>query len=478
MFLQSMTAHSISSDPPEIRRKLEALQHQHEVIENLRSRINVAQLECARLETELSEYRASVAPIRRCPQELLLMFFEYHTCKNPRLIRNVLLVCKQWYELAISSPRLWNRIPINFDSDWDLKSACESIEKRLEQCLKFSGTLPLELDFDFSELIPPQNQIESKIWEDISKYIQEDGFRAFDTWVSDLNVDLLNDPAVISICQPHHIFGLLKILMGKDGGIMSRWGTLRVELPDDSELALDILELFSYATPSLVRLQIKYMRAEYASILGGEFPDLSALEHLEVSSAADLKLFKSNPTLMQTLTFLDMQSCDPSILTPFTRLQELEVICWVADRLEEDSFSHGVVDLPALRRLSVRGVVPNFGTLKFRVPVLDELHLSRGYIENPFIYPKVQASRISWEVERGWSWISKWTLDRVRLDLRAILLQYRSATELRLSSRWKEGILALVQELKSDGTWLSALRVINLEAEDGTISETIEVQEL
>ncbi|KIM32541.1 hypothetical protein M408DRAFT_182939 [Serendipita vermifera MAFF 305830] len=112
-----MATHSTPADPPEICRKLEALQHQYKITEDLCSRIKDAQLECARLETEISEYRASVAPIRRFPQELLLMFFEYYICENPRIIRHLLPVCKQWYELAIPFSRLYG---MTSQSDWKL----------------------------------------------------------------------------------------------------------------------------------------------------------------------------------------------------------------------------------------------------------------------------------------------------------------------------------------------------------------------
>ncbi|KIM32546.1 hypothetical protein M408DRAFT_19946 [Serendipita vermifera MAFF 305830] len=474
-----MATHSTSSDPPEIRKKLEVLQLQHELIEKLRSRISTAELECVRLETEILEYRASVAPIRRCPQELLLMFFKYYTYENPRLIRRLLLVCKQWYELAISSPRLWNRIPIEFNPEWDVESACDLIKKRLEKCIDLSGSLPLELSLDFGNFVSPEELIRSKIHGDLLDYIQIDEYDAFDAWADSLNVDLLNDPEVMSACQTHHLYELLRILIGEDGDIMAQWGTLRLDLPTDPELAVGIMELFSHATPSLVRLTINHirdMRGDFVSLTGIIFPDLSALEHLEVSNGTDLQIFKLNPPSMQNLTFKDMKSCDASIFTPFTRLQQLDVHSWPDYPSEGYALSRGIVHLPELRRLSIRGPVIDFGTFEFHVPVLDKLHLSRSHVKASCIYPKVQSSRISWGLEDVWA--SNWTSDKIKLDIRAILLQYRSATELQLPSRLREMVLALLKELKSDDTWLSALRFINLEAEDGTVLETIEVQEI
>ncbi|KIM20849.1 hypothetical protein M408DRAFT_30048 [Serendipita vermifera MAFF 305830] len=474
--LIQMATHSTPADPPEICRKLEALQHQYKIIEDLRSRIRNAHLECARLETEISEHRASVAPIRRCPQELLLMFFEYYICENPRLIRHLLPVCKQWYELAISSPRLWNDVPIRLETDWDIESTCESIQKRLDKCIHFSGTASLELNLDFSGLIPPQGLIASQIREDVSKYTHPDGQDTLNEWISGLDVDLLNDPEVISACQPHHLFELLGNLIGDDGDIMPRWASLCLDLPQDPELALGILKLFSHPAPSLTHFQISWfedMHEAFSSLIGTIFPDLPGLEHLEVPSVADLEFFNFNPTLVQSLTFNRLTSCDPSIFTSFTRLQELVVHSWFTHRPEEGALSRGVIQLPELRRLVVRGVVPNFDTFEFRVPLLDELYLSRHYMTDPFTYPKVQASKIVWAIEGPWA--SQWTLDQIEPDIRAIILKYRSVTELQFPSRLKERILSLIRELKSDDTWLSALRLVSLRALDGTTSERIEV---
>ncbi|KIM32549.1 hypothetical protein M408DRAFT_183016 [Serendipita vermifera MAFF 305830] len=271
-----MTTRSTPSDPPEIRRKLESLQHQHEIIGNLRSRIKAAQLECARLETEIFEYRASVAPIQKCPQELIIMFFEYYTCENPRLIRHLLPVCKTWYELAISSPRLWNRIPIKFDSDWGIESTCDSIKKRLDKCLELSGTVPLELNLEFGELIPPQARILSQIREDLLSYTHSDGHEILDQWMGDLNSDFFIDPEVMVPHQPYHHFDLLGTLIGSYGDGMLYWASLRLDLPEDSELAIDILELFSHPTPNLTRLHVTCngdMHEIFNSLIGTVFPD-------------------------------------------------------------------------------------------------------------------------------------------------------------------------------------------------------------
>lgn len=165
------------------------------------------------------------------------------------------------------------------ETDWDVESTCESIQKRLDKCIHLSGTASLELNLDFSESIPPQDLTASQIRKEVSRYTHSDGQDTLEKWIHGLDVDFLSDSQVMPACQPPHLFELLWNLIGDDGNIMSRWVSLCLDLPQD----------------------------------------------------------------------------------------------------------------PELRRLVVRGVVPNFDTFEFRVPFLDELYLSRDYMTDACIYPKLHA---------------------------------------------------------------------------------------
>ena len=107
-----MPSRSTQADPPEIQQKIQALYAQNSLIKQIQSNLSAAQLERDRLEREIFEYRASVAPIQKCPEEVLLMIFELYSNYNPQLVTHLLPVCRHWYNIAVNAPQLWNHIGI------------------------------------------------------------------------------------------------------------------------------------------------------------------------------------------------------------------------------------------------------------------------------------------------------------------------------------------------------------------------------
>jgi hypothetical protein len=87
-------SNSCETDPPEILRRLESIQCQRALIDDLATRLKAAQLEHDHMERELNEYRASIAPIRKCPEEVLLMIFKSFADAAPELVAGLLQVCK------------------------------------------------------------------------------------------------------------------------------------------------------------------------------------------------------------------------------------------------------------------------------------------------------------------------------------------------------------------------------------------------
>src|SRR5450631_876186 len=110
--------YSSETDPPEIRRRLEQIRGQRALIDDLATRLKAAELEYDRMETDLNEYRASVAPIRKCPEEVLLMIFESFSKAAPELVAGLLEVCKRWRDIAANAPRLWTHIRIKIEPTW------------------------------------------------------------------------------------------------------------------------------------------------------------------------------------------------------------------------------------------------------------------------------------------------------------------------------------------------------------------------
>ncbi|KIM32559.1 hypothetical protein M408DRAFT_19959 [Serendipita vermifera MAFF 305830] len=255
--LKSMVAYSTQEDPPEIREKLEALQSQNGLIEELQLRLNAARLERDRLEREIDEYRTSIPSgpsyIHRCPKEVLMILFEFYTLENPRVVRRLLQVCREWYQLAISTPRLWNRIPVTPEYVWDMKSSCKDIYRRVGVCLQRSGSLPLELDLNFTNFESSRAKIREKIidcfWDDIQDIPTLSG------WAWNLPTEEIEEFKVIPACHPRHVLVVIRQLTGKTGDVMLRWGSLRLTLPEDPDVAI-LWKRLSFPTPRLSHMTL------------------------------------------------------------------------------------------------------------------------------------------------------------------------------------------------------------------------------
>lgn len=469
-----MVAHFLQSDPPEIRRKIQALFLQDKLIEELTSRLFSAQLERGRLEKEIYEYRASVAPIQKCPEEILGIVFEYYLLENPRLICRLLLVCRNWYKVTVSSPRLWNRIPIKFVLELDAKSTFKSVEKRVDQCLTLSKSTPLELDLDFSEFISPEAGVRNIICKFLSEYVAVDGMD-FKIWLESLCIE---EPEIITICQYNDALNLLNRMIGDNGEVMSRWRSLDLCLPDDPFLALKIIEHFKHATPNLVRLLIidTWALWDFSKPAEKLFPDLSSLQHFEVTNPIDLDFITPGYSSVHTLTFNDVTYWDPSILSRFTHLRKLEIEGWRYRQAELAPSVRTVVHLPELRQLIIKGLVLNFDNVEFQAPILDLLHLSRRHAPSFRIYPEVQAAQVHWGVVDD-SLISEWTYEYIKSEPYSILLKYNSAFHLQVPRFSKEITCGIIRELKTQPNWSSALKSVSFEGRSGVL-KTIEVDAL
>jgi F-box-like len=80
-------------------------------IEANQQTIQTPQEECQRLDA------AFVAPIHKCPHELLVMIFKHYLSNKPFLICRLLLVCKTWHTIAVGTPLFWTKIFINRHTD-------------------------------------------------------------------------------------------------------------------------------------------------------------------------------------------------------------------------------------------------------------------------------------------------------------------------------------------------------------------------
>src|ERR1700760_3745625 len=111
---------SVQEVPEDVARPLPDLEDINEKILSIKEKIKQLQIELyeavqtrGQLEIEVDKYRAAVAPIRRKPPEILAVFFEYYVELNTIHIRRLILVCKLWHQVGMSTPPLFTYIELN-----------------------------------------------------------------------------------------------------------------------------------------------------------------------------------------------------------------------------------------------------------------------------------------------------------------------------------------------------------------------------
>jgi hypothetical protein len=150
------------SDLPDfVLRKVELLRQQEARIFDLEDELLRLRRQRHELQVELSPYRqphtphAAVAPINRCPNEILQLIFEYDVksdfSRHPS-IRRLLLVCRSWLRLIMNSPGLWALIQIQ--DPWYIfeRRTQKSQAAYISACINRSKDAPLKLSLDLQYL--------------------------------------------------------------------------------------------------------------------------------------------------------------------------------------------------------------------------------------------------------------------------------------------------------------------------------------
>ncbi|KIM32556.1 hypothetical protein M408DRAFT_183049 [Serendipita vermifera MAFF 305830] len=478
-----MVVYSTQEDPPEIREKLEALQYQNNLVEELQFRLNAVQRERDRLEKEIDEYRMSAQSyIRKCPKEILMILFEFYTLENPRVVRRLLLVCKEWYQLAVSMPRLWNRIPINIDHVWDVTFSCNDISRRVEICLQRSGSLPLELDLDFTNF----ESSGAKICEKIIDSFQGSNADSWNIreWAYGLSTESIEGFEVLPVCHPQHVFALVEQLAGKTGDVMRRWGSLRLVLPGDGNLAAMVWKHLVYPTPHLSRMDLNGTHG--LTLVHGNhdfvgFPDLRALRHLGLDDLEDLDSLRLEVSSLSSFVVRYVQG-DISSLSRLANLHTLTLVGGYGVP-SDVPVQQTTLSLPRLRNLSVQWVIEGIQDIQFNIPKLECFDIFCPFLRLPrkANYARIQTERLSWRFDEiGLS--SNWE-DKIKVktsfssEIRSILTSYPNTSYFTFSSTFKGVVIEILRESNVNSALSSALRAVTFEGSLGDL-ETVVAQEI
>lgn len=370
------SAMSTESDPPGIRAKIEELKIQKKTVDELISRLEVAQLEILRLEREIVEYHASVAPIQNCPEEILHTIFELYTEHKPRLIANILGVCRRWYSIAINAPTLWNRIDVILPTTWDMQGATRKIDSMINLFLQRSISLPLHIRLDCSEIQPGSVLFSNHL----SDYLYG-AVPSLALYTVRLHVESWDTSAFTgtgSVCSPNHGYNTISLLVGEDGVHMKRWQTFELILTQETDMDDEVWRRLSYEAPNLIRLVTEDFYFDPDDRVKGLNPlsNMTSLKELTINgtmSHIDLIGVKETSLTFLSLGNVDLRAHHHSLL--LSRFVNLEHLMIVEKRGYHPSAvtSRIPITLPRLQILNVSS--PEHGSIQWTVPILQTLRI-------------------------------------------------------------------------------------------------------
>lgn len=130
--------------PPSTSAPSNSIPHLREAINTLESQMASLMNERRELETRLENAVRQQSPVQRLPGELLGSIFDigvHHMEEEDTLLLSTLmLVCKDWTEVALKTPVLWSRIII------DGPNSLPKARRKLSR----SGAVPLDISIQFS----------------------------------------------------------------------------------------------------------------------------------------------------------------------------------------------------------------------------------------------------------------------------------------------------------------------------------------
>lgn len=213
------------------------------------------------------------------PHDVLCIIFQYYA-KDDRPsepLEALLLVCKSWYNAALSHGILWSILGINIETPEDVEYWTSCVKRRLARC-SVDTLIDVEVDSTYT-------------------------------------VKRIKTPVFFEACGR-----LLIALAGDSGEIARRW---RRFAPNDAFMFLPprmMARCLSFPTPNLQELELDYLRGDFTIL-----PDTSSLEtcyirHLAISSFPNL-------SSVTNLT-IDVDKPDEEALSLAVNVVDLNIRNW------------------------------------------------------------------------------------------------------------------------------------------------------
>jgi hypothetical protein len=402
-----------SNVPEFIQRQIQQLYEQETRIVGLEAELSQLRKAHAELERDLAPYRvetrfaeiistqrislelSEVAPIRRCPDEILCLFFEsfvfphneyfdvshYH----PQICR-LLLVCRRWYTLVTNTAKLWTRIEVSVLNLFHIGFQ-KSQFPYIFACLDRSKNLPITVDLEMRDL-GHYDYITESLAQHAKVIVYEDECDLILQQIRDQDWDFH------SIWFDAKLDYVFERLIGADAEYIKRWETMTLRLPDEADIAIRVWNKLARGLKAVENVVIKNFPPTSPDIF---MPDFGTVKNFSLSYADDdaekppITGFGLSPS---TLEHLYIEVGNPSIdlaeLSHFQWLRTLRLFCTVS--INDGDLSRGLdfsVSLPHLETLNLSGNYSILARLRFDLPSLDLLMLGWGLgTPLPAIHPR------------------------------------------------------------------------------------------
>lgn len=330
------------------------------------------------------------APIHRCPADILYMIFHLYLAQDHQQIRILLLVCKDWNQFVMNSPKLWARLHIVDAYDLFSLRTRHSKKSYISACMERSCNLKLEVKLylqNFPDQFTLAREEFTKCALDVIPKAQHQEFqRIFD-----------NGPSYFTAKNyTIQVEQALERLVGPRGEHLKRWGMLNLTLPTTlfNNIRERIWRSLVNVTPSLAVFEIRNPPASWDGAFSGfpeaPYPDLSAAKKVTLHVAKPISHFHLSPAVLEHLIIMFENLSSLNELNHLTRLRELHLCGKVdSDPPQMDSL---VITLPRLQRLVLSGHYKSLALVKFGLPKLENLTLKFKGVLPPL--PEVSPTEI------------------------------------------------------------------------------------
>jgi hypothetical protein len=460
--------------PAEIRNKVAMLEHHRAEIKRLKQLIETSEQQCYLLESELAAYRASVAPIRKCPVEILAMIFRAYLEDNPRLIRRLILVCRLWHDLAHQTPDLWTNIPIVFDSTEEpTKYVVDSIKPRVAACIKYSRNLPLNIDLDLNNLSTSMGYIWNKARIFQNEYLQDISYRLrhdlFQHW-PEYEANLSHAP-----WNPIHIFELLAVLTGESKTNLKRWKSFSFTVPEGFTYGdvIPIWHSLAGPLPSLVSLSINHPQdSEFDTPRSMVFTGLKSLQHMTLDNTDNMSCLDITPTTLRDLdiALVEFRNLQGLRLDRFRFLRVLKIRrSWDSWNTRQPDDSQLTLNLPELQSIAfMHAMLPPQG-IKFNLPLLRNLYIQRWHPTFGFDPPSLSATSITWVICEDDDYYvdddvvrEGWTTTLKKEALKILLRRCSNVEMLTITESTEDALLSVIRDVEPIEELPPSLRIVRI----------------